>query len=305
MRLAVLFAVILYPLLRQFGCQMFSYGCHVLVATAAQIDHNDMILGQRRRQLGDIGDGVRRLQRRDDALVLAQRLEPLQRLLIGDRHILNPLDVMQPGVFGTDARIIQTGRDRVGILNLAVFGLQQEGTVAVQYTRLTAFEAGRMALVQTLTARFHTDHFDRCIIEERVEQPHCVGAAADTGDQGIRQAPLLLHDLTTGFFTDDSLEVTYHGRIRVRTGYRTDDVESAVDIGHPVTQCFVHRILQRAGTTGYRDHLGTEQLHALHVGLLTMNVGAAHVDYALHTEACRRSEERRVGKGCRKRWSDE
>ena len=53
----------------------------------------------------------------------------------------------------------------------------------------------------------------------------------------------------------------------------------------PVAQRLVHRVLQRAGARGYRVHLGAEQAHAKNVGLLPLDVGRAHVDFARQPEA--------------------
>ena len=50
-------------------------GEHVLVAAAAEIHHQQIVLGQRRRELGDMGQRMRGLERGDDALELAQELE--------------------------------------------------------------------------------------------------------------------------------------------------------------------------------------------------------------------------------------
>ena len=58
-----------------------------------------------------------------------------------------------------------------------------------------------------------------------------------------------------------------------------------MDVGHPVAQGFVHRVLQGAGAGGDRNHFGAQELHAEDVGLLAVDVGGAHVDHALHAEA--------------------
>ena len=55
-------------------------------------------------------------------------------------------------------------------------------------------------------------------------------------------------------------------------------------VGDPVAHRLVHRVLQRAGAGGHRLHLGAEQLHAEHVGLLPLDVGRAHVDGAGQAE---------------------
>ena len=52
-------------------------------------------------------------------------MERGERFLVGDRGVLDAADVVQPGVLGPDARIIQPGRDRMGLGDLAVLVLQQ------------------------------------------------------------------------------------------------------------------------------------------------------------------------------------
>ena len=65
---------------------------------------------------------------------------------------------------------------------------------------------------------------------------------------------------------------------------RADDVEGVLDIGDPVAQRLVHRVLQRRRAGMHRPHLGAQQLHAEDVGLLPLDVGRAHIDDAGHVE---------------------
>ncbi|MMZ71025.1 hypothetical protein D1872_342430 [compost metagenome] len=63
----------------------------------------------------------------------------------------------------------------MGVDDLAVVVLQQEGTVAVQHTRNTAIQARRMlAGFNAVTGGFNTDDFNALVVEERVEQAHGV-----------------------------------------------------------------------------------------------------------------------------------
>src|SRR5438067_1542894 len=131
---------------------------HVLVAAARQVDQDDLVFRQRRRQLDGVGDRVRGLERRDDALDAAAVVESGQRFLIGDRDVLRAFDVLQPGVLGTDARVVQAGRDRVGLDDLAVLVLQQVGAVAVQDAREAGAQRRRMlAAVNALARRLDAD----------------------------------------------------------------------------------------------------------------------------------------------------
>ncbi len=155
----------------------------------------------------------------------------------------------------------------------------------MQHARRTAGHAGGVfAGVDAVAGRFDADDLHGLVIEERVEQADGVGAATDAGDQRVGQAAFLLHDLLAYFVADHRLEVAHHGRVGVRAGGGADQVEGVVNVGHPVAQGLVHRVLQRAGAGGDRDHLGAQELHAEDVGLLALDVGGAHVDHALHAE---------------------
>ena len=63
---------------------------------------------------------MRRLQRRDDAFELAAKLERRHRLFVGRREKCHAAHVVEPGMLGTDAGIIETGGNRMRFLDLAV-----------------------------------------------------------------------------------------------------------------------------------------------------------------------------------------
>ena len=107
----------------------------VLVAAAGEIDHHQVILRLLRRQIEHLGDGVRRFQRRNDAFELGEKLERVERLVVGGREKGDAADIVEPGVFGADAGIIETGRDRMRFVDLAVLVHQEIGAIAVQHAR--------------------------------------------------------------------------------------------------------------------------------------------------------------------------
>ena len=117
-----------------------------------------------------------------------------------------------------------------------------------------------------------------------MEQAHGVGAAADAGDQRIRQPAFGLQHLLARLAADDRLEIAHHGRIGMRAGHRADAIERVVHIGDPIAQCLVHRILQRLGPEFDGANLGAEDLHAQHVRLLPLDIHRSHVDDAGQAE---------------------
>ena len=70
----------------------------------------------------------------------------------------------------------------------------------------------------------------------------------------------------------------------MRASRRADDVKGIRDIGDPVAQRLVHRILERACAGHDRDDFGPQQLHAKDVGPLPGDVGFAHVNGARQIE---------------------
>ncbi|MCY1391613.1 hypothetical protein D9M71_64610 [compost metagenome] len=213
-------------------------------------------------------------------------MERIQRFVVGDADVLDTLHFVQVGVLRADARVVQAGGNRVGVGDLAVAVLQQVGAVAVQYARDAAGQAcGVFVGIDAVAAGFNTDDVYAQVVEERVEQAHGIGAAANTGNQAVGQATFLGVQLLFGFLADDRLEVANHCRVRMRASHGANQVEGVVDVGNPVAQGFVHRIFQSAGTGSHRDDFSAQQLHAEHVGLLAFDVGGTHVDDARQAEA--------------------
>ncbi len=117
-----------------------------------------------------------------------------------------------------------------------------------------------------------------------MEDADRVAPPAHAGGYGIRQAPVFGEHLCPRLAADHRVEVAHHPRIRIRARHRADDVEGVGDVGDPVAHCLVERVLQRRRAAGHRDHLRPEQLHAVDVDLLPLDVGGAHVDHALQAQ---------------------
>ena len=215
-------------------------------------------------------------------------MEAVDGFFVGSGNIVGATNVFQPAVLRTHARVIETGRDGMGTHDLAVFVFHQVGTVAVQYAR-NAFvqRCSVVVAVQPQTTGFNAVHGHFRVFDVWVEHTNGVRATTDTGNNRIWLTANLLFTLALGFATNDALEVTYQHWVRVRTGRGTNDVEGVVNVGYPVTHRLVHGVFQGRCTGRNRVHFGTQQLHAVHVQLLTLNVGRTHEDLAFQTKTGR------------------
>ena len=83
--------------------------------------------------LGDMGERMRRFQRRNDAFELGAAAGTLQRLLVGGGEIFHAAVSLQPGMLRPDAGIIEARRNRMRLDDLAVVVLQQIGAGAMQH----------------------------------------------------------------------------------------------------------------------------------------------------------------------------
>ena len=63
----------------------------ILVAAPAEAEQDDRVGLEGRRERAQVGDGVAGLERGDDALVTAKRLEALERFVVGDRDVFSAL----------------------------------------------------------------------------------------------------------------------------------------------------------------------------------------------------------------------
>ena len=75
-----------------------------------------------------------------------------------------------------------------------------------------------------------------------MEQAHGVRAAADAGDQRIRQPAFKSQYLLARLVADHALEIAHHHRIGMRAGDGADAIERVGNIGDPVAQRLVHGV---------------------------------------------------------------
>ena len=247
----------------------------VLVATTREVEQHGPSR-QRGPFPGHPRQGVGRLKCRDDALRAAQELEGLHHLGIGDRLVAGPSGGSQMTVFGPDARIVQSGADRLRLQDLAELVLHQVGLHAVDH-------AGGAPTNSSPAGGFHPDQFGRRI-GEAGEDPDGVGTASHAGHYHVRRPPQQGLALLPGLEAEHLLEGTHHPGVGVRPHHRTEAVVRVLDGGHPVSHGLVHRILQGPAPGHRRPDLRTQQLHAEHIEFLTTDVHLTHVDAALHAQ---------------------
>ena len=122
--------------------------------------------------------------------------------------------------------------------DLTVIGLQKISAVAVQHAGLAAIDRGRVAVgnVEPMARRFDPEDLDLRLVEERVKKADRVRAAADAGDQTVRQTAFEFEHLRPRLLADHALEVAHHRRIGMRAGDGADAIIGVMDVGHPIAR---------------------------------------------------------------------
>ncbi len=83
----------------------------ILVAPPREVDYQDPVTVKFIRRAEGKGDGVGRLECRDDALRAGEAAEGLERFGIGGHLIPDPAGILQHGVFRADGRMVEPGGD--------------------------------------------------------------------------------------------------------------------------------------------------------------------------------------------------
>src|SRR4029079_7233227 len=90
-----------------------------------------------------------------------------------------PLDVGEVGVLGADARVVETGRDRVRLGGLAVLVLENEGAGTVQDAALAGVDRGGVpAGLVAVSPGLEAVDVDRLVVEDGGEQADRAAPAA-------------------------------------------------------------------------------------------------------------------------------
>src|ERR1022692_742021 len=128
---------------------------HVLVPTPRASDENSRA-GMRLGIAASPEDRMRRFYGRQNSLGPGAFRQRIQRLLVGRRFVPDPPALHEKCVFGTDARIVESGGYRMRFAYLAEGVLQNQRIAPLQHARRTERQRGRIvAETRAAAARFH------------------------------------------------------------------------------------------------------------------------------------------------------
>ena len=167
----------------------------VLVAAARQTEQHDRVVGERRR--GRSCPRARRRARRWRAPARApagcprsasSSRTPVDGLVVGRAEDLEPAGLEERRQLRPDARVVQPGRDRVGLRHLAVVVLEQVRARSVEHARRAARERRGVLACESLPCRLDADEPRRGLADEARHEADRVRAAADARDRDVRAA---------------------------------------------------------------------------------------------------------------------
>src|ERR1700730_16890616 len=182
------------------------YGVHVLVAASRKTDKDATARAEVARDHARLMKRMRRFKRRHDAFESGTQFERGHGVLVADGDVLDALDIAQERVLGPDARVVETGGDRMRRMNLTVSVLKQVRIAAVQHAGAAGNKRGRMlAALDPGSRGFDADQRHVLVIKKRCEDADGVGTAADTGHHHIGQLAVDGQVLLARLVTDDAL----------------------------------------------------------------------------------------------------
>ena len=231
-----------------------------------------------------MGDCVRGLERGHDPLEPGEETKRRQGRAVRDALVGHAAAIPQERVFGPHPRIVETRGNAVRFEDLTIVVLKQDGARAMQNPRAPRGQCGRVLTGVDAVARGLDAHEGDGVIDQRVEHPHGIRAAAHTGHHHIGKAAEEFEALRPGLAADHRLKVAHHARKRIGTHHRANEIVRVAHVGHPLPHGRVDGVLERAAARGHGNHLRAEKLHALHVRALTGHIDLAHEHPAGQTE---------------------
>ena len=265
---------------------MSEISVHVLVATSADGEHHHV--GGLEGQLAEGSNSVCALNGGDDALGARELITGIDCLVVVDGEHLFASLPGEIGMHGTNARVVETGRDGKRLLDLTVVGLHHQCACTVDDAlRATVHGGSGVVGVDAVTACFGEHNLHAVVVDIVIDGTGGVAATTYAGDEivGI-VASCLLFELPLDLFADHALHLRHDVGVGVRAHRGTNEVEGILGMAAPVADRFRAGVGECHVSGGHRMHLCAEHLHALHVGMLSLHVGLTHEDLAVHAEEC-------------------
>ena len=215
----------------------------------------------------DVRDGVGGLERGHDPLELREQVERVQRLAVVDPHVRRrggsrarrrardrppgSRDRPTPSASG------RPGRPGPG-------GGSCASRAGRRGSRRRSAPRARPRRVPRPPASTPTSSTCRCGTNAE-KMPAAFEPPPTHATTRFGSEPALRADLQQRLAPDHGLELAHHHRVRVRAEHRAEDVVRGRDVGDPVAQRLVDRVLERARARVHADDLGAEQLHPIDV----------------------------------------
>src|SRR3569833_355057 len=217
---------------------------------------------------------MRRLQGRDDARQPGELECRLQRLLIRCAEEGGSLAIKKMRMQGTDARIIETGRNAVRFHDLAILRLHNEALAAVQHAWLTQLRSGcAHSAVDAMSRGLYRYQLYTEVVQEVIECPRRIAAATHAGDDMRRQfAARLFFQLYPDLLADDALKPGHHIGVRMGSYYAADDVMCVHRVVDPIPYGLVGSIFQGLAAADGRHYFGAQHLHPRYIGRLPLDI---------------------------------
>ncbi len=93
---------------------------HILVAPTGKVNQQNLFLSHGRRHFHGLCQRMAGFKCWNDAFHATKRMKGMQRLVVIDGHIFGPMGVLEPGMLGSNAGIIETRRNGVGFDDLSI-----------------------------------------------------------------------------------------------------------------------------------------------------------------------------------------
>ena len=186
-------------------------------------------------------------QCRDDTFEAGQFVGGIQCFIVVDGENGSTLLRSQMGMQRPDARIVQSGGNRVGLFYLSVFVLNDVGACPVDDANLAQPDGGSglSGFYPFSTGFCKDDALYPFIVYVVIDGAGGIASATYAGDEAVGiVAPLFFQQLFLDFRADDRLQACHHVRIGVGAYGGADDVVGVGGVAAPVAYGFVGGVFQ-------------------------------------------------------------